>query len=79
MCKCVYSSVRLEQDEQLAKFLSALKCCGDTTRQNLQPKDCYTLINTDTYGTQSTKYNCIADWNSSRKTFKDLLLSEYSR
>ena len=74
---------QLEQDEQLAKSFPALKHCGNnhnyqtssTTKRLLDNP----LHNTDTYGTQSTKYNCIADWNSSRKTFNNLPLSECSR
>ena len=75
---------QLEQDEQLAKTFPALKHCGDnhnyrtgsTTKRLLNTR----LLNTDTYGMQSTKYNyCIVDWNSFRKTFKDLPLSECSR
>ena len=74
---------QLEQDEQLAKTLPVLKHCGDNhnyqTRSTIKRLLNTLLINTDdTYGTQSTKYNCIADWNSFRKTFKDLPLSECS-
>ena len=74
---------QLEQDEQLAKSFLALKHCGDNhnyqTRSTTKRLLDTPLLNTDTYGTQSTKYNCIADWNSFRKTFKDLPLSECSR
>ena len=76
---------RLEQDEQLAKTFPALKHCDDNhdyqtrTRSTAKELPDTPLLNTDTYGTQSTKYNCIADWNSFRKTFKDLPLSECSR
>ena len=74
---------QLEQDEQLAKSFPVLKHCGDNhnyqTRSTTKRLLDTPFLNTDTYGTQSTKYNCIADWNSFRKTFKDLTLSEYSR
>ena len=74
---------QLEQDQQLAKTFPTLKQCGDnhnyqirsTTKRLVDAP----LLNSDTYGRQSTKYNCIADWNSFRKTFKDLPLSECSR
>ena len=74
---------RLEQDEQLAKSCPALKRGNNnhnyqtrfTTKRLLETS----LPNTCTYDTQSTKYNCIADWNSFRKSFKDLPLSEGSR
>ena len=73
---------QLEQDEQLAKSFPALKHRGDNhnyqTRSTTKRLLDTPLINTDTYGTQSTKYNCIIDWNGLRKTFKDLLLSECS-
>ena len=74
---------QLEQDEQLAKTFPDLKYCGDNhnyqTRSTTKRLLDTPLLNTDTYGMQSTKYNCIADWNSFRKTFKDLPLSECSR
>ena len=69
---------QFEQDEQLATSFPALKYCVDkhnyqtrsTTKRLFDP-----LLNTNTYGTQSNKYNCIAHWNSFRKTIKDLPLS----
>ena len=74
---------QLEQNNQLAKSFLALKHCGDNhsyqTRSTTKRLLDTPLLNTDTYGMQSTKYNCIADWNSFRKTFKDLPLSECSR
>ena len=74
---------QLEQDEQLAKAFPALKHCGDNhkyqTRSTIKRLIDTPLLNTNTCGTQYTKYNCIADWNSFRKTFKDLPLSECSR
>ena len=79
---CILIS-HLEQDEQLAKTFPALKHSGDNhkyqtrfiTKRLLDAP----LLNTGTYGTQSTKYNYIADCNSFRKTFKDLPLSECLR
>ena len=73
---------QIEQDEQLAKPFPALKHGGDN--HNYQPRSTKRLLdtpllNTDTYGTESTKYKCVADWTSFRKTFKDLPLSECSR
>ena len=65
---------QLEQDEQLAKTFPALKHCGDNhnyqTRSTTKRLYDTPLFNTDTYGTQSTKYNCIAIWNSFHKTFQ---------
>ena len=73
---------QLEQDEQLAKSFPALKHCGDNhnyqTRSTTKRLLDTPLLNTSTYGTQSTKYNCRADWNSFRETFKDLPLLECS-
>ena len=75
---------QLEQDEQLAKSFPALKHCGDnhTTKQDLQPKDCLILLSLMlthmVCNLPNIKYNCIADWNSFGKTFKDLPLSECS-
>ena len=71
---------QLEQDEQLAKTFPALKHCGDN--HNYQTK--FTskrlldtpVLNTDTNGMQFTKCSFMADWNSFRKTFKNLHLSE---
>ena len=61
----------------------ALKHCGDNhnyqTRSTTKRLLDSPLLNTDTYGMQSMKYNCIADWNSFPKTFKHLPLSECSR
>ena len=60
----------------------ALKHCGDNhnyqTRSTSKRLLDTPLLNTDTYGMQSTKYNGIADWNNFRKTFKDFPLSECS-
>ena len=54
---------QLEQDEQLAKFFPALKHCGDNhnyqTRSTTKRLLDTPLRNTDTYGTQSTKYNTV--------------------
>ena len=30
------------------------------------------VFNTNTYGTHSSKYHCIVDWNNFRKTFPSL-------
>ena len=74
---------QFEPDKQLAKTFPALKHCGDNhnfqTRSTTKRLLDTPLLNTDTYGTQSTKYKCIAYWNSFRKTFKDVPLSECSR
>ena len=63
---------QLEQDEQLAKSFPALKHCGDNhnyqTRSTTKRLLDTPLLNTGTYGTQSTKYNCIADCNRPSKT-----------
>ena len=73
---------QLEQDEQLAKTFPAIKHRSDNhnyqTRSTTKRLLDTPLLNTEIYGTQSTKYNCIADWNSFHKTFKDLPLSECS-
>ena len=79
---CIFIS-QLEQDKQFAKTFPALKHCGDnhnyqkrsTTKRLLDTP----LLNTDTYGTQSTKYNCTDDWNSFHKILKNLPLSKCSR
>ena len=56
---------QLEQDEQLAKSFPASRHCGDNhnyqTRSTTKRLLDTPLLNTDTYGTQSTKYNCVAD------------------
>ena len=71
---------QFEQDEQLAK--SFLKHCDGNhnyqTRSITERLLDTPLLNTHLFGTQSTKYNCIADWNSFHKTFKDIPLSECS-
>ena len=73
---------QLEQEEQLAKTFPTLKHCSDN--QNYQTRSTTNrlldtpLLKTNKYGMQSSKYNCIADWNSFCKTFKDLPLSECS-
>ena len=73
---------QLEQHEQLAKPFPALKHCGDNhnyqTRSKTKRLLDFPLVNTNTSGTQSTRYNCIAGWNSFRKIFKDLPLSQCS-
>ena len=57
---------QLEQDEQVSKSFPALKHCGENSL-------------TLTHMVRSLLYDCIADWNSFRKTLKHLPLSECSR
>ena len=53
---------QFEPDKQLAKTFPALKHCGDNhnfqTRSTTKSLLDTPLLNTDTYGTQSTRYKC---------------------
>ena len=76
---CLFMS-QIEQNQKLAETFPALKHCGDNhkynTRSAAKKLIDIPLLNTDTYGTQSAKYNCITDWNNFRKTFSNLRLEE---
>ena len=74
--------VQLEQNEKLAKSFTELKHCGENhnykTRAATKNLLATPFCNTDTYGTHSTKYRCITDWNNFKKSFPDLPQTDYT-
>ena len=63
---------RIETNKKVVLFCK-LKHCGKN--YNYQTKSKTTrLLNIQIYGTQSTKYNCIKDWNNFRNNFPNTSL-----
>ena len=69
-----------EYNERLAKNLSTLKHCRDNhsynTRSAAKKLLNIPLLNTETFGTRSSKYNGIIDWNTFRNLFPNISLEE---
>ena len=78
---CLFVS-QIEQNQTLAKSSVTLKHCGDnhnyqtgaSTKKVLDTP----LYKTNTYGTHSTKYNCIVDWNQFKRICPNLSETDYS-
>ena len=81
MQNCLFMS-QIEHDEKLAKSFVELKHCGDNHTYETRSKTNRLLdvpfFNTDAYGTHSSKYHCIIDWNDFRRTFSSLLSTEFT-
>ena len=67
---------QIEPNGKLSKFFSTLKHCGYNLSYNarLAAKKLLDLLllNIETYGTQSTKYNCVIDQNNFQKVFLNI-------
>ena len=76
---CLFVS-QLEENEKLSSSFADLKHCGENhnyqTRSKAKKLLDIPLFQTDTYETNSTKYNCITDWNNFRKTFPNIPQNE---
>ena len=78
---CLFMS-QIETTQKLANSFADLKHCGDS--HNYQTKSetkrllDIPLLNTQIYGTQSVKYNCIKDWNNFRNNFSNLLPHQFT-
>ena len=68
---------QIETNQKSANSFPDLKHCGDSHSYQIKSKTKgflnIPLLNTQIYGTQSVKYNCITDWNNFRNNFLDLL------
>ena len=76
---CLFMS-QTEHNGKLAKTFLTLKHCGDNhsynTRSAAKKLLDIPLLNTETHGTRSSKYNCIIDWNNFRNLFPNISLEE---
>ena len=76
---CLFMS-QIEHNEKLAKTFPTLKHCGDNHSYNTRSAGKklldIPLLNTETFGTRSSKYNCITDWNNFRNLFPNISLEE---
>ena len=74
--------LQIEQNIQLAVSFPGLKYCGESHNymtQSTAKKLLHIPSNrTDRYGKQSTKYNCILDWNKFKKDFHGVNQDELS-
>ena len=68
---------QIKTTQKLANSFADLKHCGDSNIYQTKSKTKglldIPLLNTQVYGTQSVKYNCIKNWNNFRNNFPDLL------
>ena len=66
-----------ETNKKSANSFADLKHYGDSDNYETKSKTKglldIPLLNTQIYGTQSVKYNCIKDWNDFRNNFPNLL------
>ena len=64
---------QIETNQRLANSFVDLRHCGDNqtylTKSKAKGLLDIPLVNTQIYGTQSVKYNCIKDWNNFRNNF----------
>ena len=71
---------QIEHNGKLAKIFSTLKHCGHNhsynTRSAAKKLLDITLLDTETFGTQSSKYTCIIDLNNFRNLFPNISLEE---
>ena len=64
---------QIETNQSLANSIVDLRHCGDNykylTKSKVKGLLDISFVNTQIYGTQSAKYNCIMDWNNFRNNF----------
>ena len=69
---------QIETDQRLANSFVDLRHCGDNhtylTKSKAKGLLDIPFVNTQIYGTQSVKYNCIKDWNNFRNNFPHIPL-----
>ena len=69
---------QIETNQRLANSFVDLRHCGDNhtylTKSKAKGLLDIPLVNTQIYGTQSVKYNCIKDWNNFRNNFSHIPL-----
>ena len=74
---CLFMS-QIETNQRLANSFVDLRHCGDNhtylTKSKAKGLLDIPLVNTQIYGTQSVKYNCIKDWNNFRNNFSHIPL-----
>ena len=73
---------QIEDNGKLAKSFPTLKRCRDNQGYNTRSAGKkildIRLLNTKTYVTRSSKYNCIIDWNKFRSLFPKISSEEYT-
>ena len=74
--------LEIVQNKQLAASFPGLKYCGEShnymTRSATKKLLHIPTKRTDRYGKQSSKYNCILDWNKFKKDFHGVNQDELS-
>ena len=74
---CLFMS-QIETNQRLANSFVDLRHCGDNhtylTKSKAKGLLDIPIVNTQIYGTQSLKYNCIKDWNNFRNNFSHIPL-----
>ena len=69
--------LRIETNQKLSNSFAELKQGGDSHNYQNKSKTKglldIPLLNTQMYGIQSVKYNCIKDWNNFRNNFLNIL------
>ena len=72
---CLFMS-QIETNQRLANSFVDLRHCGDNhtylTKSKAKGLLDIPFVNTQIYGTQSVKYNCITDRNNFRNNFSDI-------
>ena len=67
---------QIETNQRLANSFVHLRHCGDNHTNLIKIKAKGVLdipfVNTQIYGTQSVRYNCIKDWNIFRNNFSHI-------
>ena len=71
---------QIEHNGKLAKTFPTLKHCGDnrsySNRSAAKKLLDIPLLNRETFGTRSSKYSCIINWNNFRNLFPNISLEE---